>query len=240
MASSGQLDVGKLASDLGVGGGRSLDLGQVASTLTGGGSQANQVVSALSRQTGGIGNLLGNALNALKSPTGLAVGGAAALAAAGGVGALLWKRSQGGEGGGISETLSNLIPGGSEGGGLASLLGGSNDPSDEEASQYRQMAEQLPQARPDQLIQGAVVLALFDQNDWRPGKLGWVDGGQARVTFENGLEKWCNPPDIRVPPSAGAPPDNAAANVAPAAPVAQPSASDKDDPFADLDDDPFK
>ncbi len=220
MAKSGQLDVGKLASDLGVsGGGKGLDLGDIAKSLTGGGSQANNVLGALSKQGGGLSSVLKGVGGALKGHTGLAVGGAALAAGAVGAG-YLFHKSRGG--GSITEKLGSLIPGGGgQGGGISSLLGGADGPSDEEKAQYTHIAEQLQQPSPDQLKEGSLVLARWDQNEWRPGQVGWVDGGQARVTFEGGLERWCDPQDIRLPPTQGQPP----AEQAPQPPTEAPAQS---------------
>jgi hypothetical protein len=248
MASSGQLDVGKLASDLGVGGGRSLDLGQVAQTLTSGGSGANQIVGALSQQGGSLTRLLGSAANALKPPAGMAVGGAALAAGAVGAG-LLWKRSQGGGGGsggsggsgssggggGITGALGSLFGGG----GLGAMFGGS-DQSSADAAQFSQIAAQLPPPHPSQLKEGTKVLARWDAQEWRAGQITWVDGGQARVTFDSGLEKWCAPEEIRVPPQPGGQSVQPPQESGPTSTPSDDPFAKRDDPFADMDDDPFK
>lgn len=202
LVSSGHLDAGKLSTDLGMGG-RGLDLGAVANALVSGGPQSGSVVSALARQGGGIGELLRGAAGALKSPAGLAVGGAALAVGAVGAGYLIHKARSGGGapgGGGIGDTLG-------------SLLGAPAGPTAADRAEYTRIAEQLPPAAYAQLREGQTVLARWDVHEWRPGTVGWVDGGQARVTFEGGLERWCDPADIRLPPVPGqaAPPDQAGA-----------------------------
>ena len=200
MAQSGQLDLGQLARDLGVQGSRGLDLGQVAQALTQGGTQSSTVLQALGHQGGNVGELLKGAAGALKSPAGLAVGGVALAAAGLGAGYLLTRAREGGGAAGISNTIG-------------SLLGSSSSaPSAEDGARYTQLAEMLPPPSPDQLREGSVVLARWDGNEWRPAQVGWVDGGQARVTFENGLERWCMPADLRLPPTPGQSPPSPAAS----------------------------
>lgn len=206
MASSGQLDVNKLATDLGVNT-KGLDLGDIAKNLTSGGSQSSNVASALSKQGGGIGDLLKSAAGALKSPSGLAVGGAALAAGAVGAGYLLHKSRGGGS---ISDTIGSITGGAGDavegiGDKLSSLIGGSSGPTEQDMAQFNHIAEQLPIATYDQLKEGQAVLAQWDRDQWRPGKIGWVDGGQARVTFDSGLERWCEPRDLRLPPQPGQP-----------------------------------
>lgn len=206
MASSGQLDVNKLAGDLGVNT-KGLDLGDIAKSLTSGGSQSSNVANALSKQGGGIGDLLKSAAGALKSPSGLAVGGAALAAGAVGAGYLLHKSRGGGS---ISDTIGSITGGAGDaveglGDKLSSFIGGSSEPSDQEKAQFNHIAVQLPIATYDQLKEGQAVLAQWDRDQWRPGKIGWVDGGQARVTFDSGLERWCEPHDLRLPPQPGQP-----------------------------------
>jgi hypothetical protein len=143
------------------------------------------------------------------------VGGAALAAAGIGAGVLLARSQQGqAMGAGIKDALGKVLPGGG-GGGLGSILGGGG-PSAEETAQYRQIAEQLPPARPDQLREGEMVVARWEGDEWRPGQIGWVDSGQARVTFETGFERWCRPDDLRILPQPGeAPPPTAEAAVPP-------------------------
>ena len=245
MAGSGQLDLGKLAGDLGIGGGRGLDLGQIARSLTGGGSSSSQVLGAISRQSGGLGKVLGDAAAALKTPTGLAVGVGALAAAGVGAGVLIHHARKGG--GTVQGTIDSLKQ--SVSGGLGSLLGKGGTTSDAEAAQYREIAEQLPAASASQLVEGLVVLARWDRDSWLPGRVGWVDGGRARITFENGVERWCDPGEVRLPPTAETPPqtpppDPQAGSEAPAVTRAQctdatPTRS-SDDPFAGTEEDPFK
>jgi hypothetical protein len=222
MAGRGQLDVGRLASDLGLREGHGLDLGQVARSLTSGGSHASRIAAALGRQGGDLAGLL-------RSPAGLALGGAALAAAGIGAGMLLSRAQQGQAtaGGGIAGALGNLMQGGtaSIGDGLGALFGGSHGtPSREEGARARELAEQLPAARPEELREGQTVLARWEGDEWRTGQVGWVDGGRARVTFDNGFERWCDPADIRLPPRAGdaATPSEHASSAGPAAPTVGP------------------
>jgi hypothetical protein len=195
MSQSGQLDVQRLAGQLGIGGTQGqggANLGEIARRLSSSGLSPQQLTQALGQQ-GDLSSLVKGASQALKSPAGLAVGGVAVAAAGVGAGLLLHRARQGGTAGGLS---------------LGSVLGqGAGGPSTQDKEQYRQAAEQLPPARADQLVEDTIVLARWDAQEWRPGQISWVDGGQARVTFEGGLERWCDPQDIRLPPdqaSAGA------------------------------------
>ena len=201
MAQSGQLDVSKLASDLGVSGAKNVDLGAVATSLTGGGNQANTVLNALGKQGGGAGDLLKGAAGMLKSPAGLAVGGAALA----GAGYLFQKSRKGGGGGGLGDALGSVM-GGGKGGSLGAMLGGDAPAEEsEDQAQLNAAAQQLPEPTPDQLKEGQAVLARWSGREWRTGRIGWVDGGQARVTFDSGFERWCDPREIRLPPTPGQP-----------------------------------
>ncbi len=206
MASSGQLDVGKLASDLGVGGGgKGLDLGEIAKSIAGGGAGASGVMAALGQQSGGLGKLLGGA-------GGLAAGGAALAA---GAGLLAGK----GGGGNLMSSLGGILGGGGGGGGnplgailgggggaaenpLGAMLGGSEtDAADPNAAAHSAMAQQLPAPTLEELSEGMELLARWQGDEWRTAKIGWIDGGQARVTFDSGLERWCELQELRVPQS---------------------------------------